>query len=177
MPQEICGGRAPRSRCCGSPRAGSTSPRRHRHLHANTTNRLSRGALLPAVTQVAIADGNLVMATAAVAELEELAADYANPEHAATAMSTRGRLQLALGEPGDARATLQRAVALWQRLAVPYEVATTWTLLGEAYEQAGDEHAATESFATAVGAFDRIGAGSTRSDSPTVRRRRRCRTG
>ena len=41
---------------------------------------------------------------------------------------------------------------------MPYEVATTWTLLGEAHEQAGDADAAREAFATAVDEFDRIGA-------------------
>ncbi len=122
------------------------------------TGSLARSRLLPAVTQVAIADGNLVMATAAVAEMEELGARFATPFVEATVTSARGRLQLALGEPGDAQATLQRALSLWQRLAVPYEVATTWTLLGEAHEQAGDEAAAREAFATAVEEFDRIGA-------------------
>jgi ATP/maltotriose-dependent transcriptional regulator MalT len=122
------------------------------------TNSLARSRLLPAVTQVAIADGNLVMAAAAVAELEELAARFASPFIQATLESARGRLQLALGAPPDAQETLRRALVLWQRLAVPYEVATTWTLLGEASEQAGDAAAASEAFATAVEQFDRIGA-------------------
>ncbi len=122
------------------------------------TGSLARSRLLPAVTQVAIADGNLVMATAAVTEMEELGSRFDTPYVQATLLSARGRLQLALGEPGEAQATLQRALALWQRLAVPYEVATTWTLLGDAHEQAGDVAATREAFATAVDEFDRIGA-------------------
>src|SRR6185312_5228151 len=122
------------------------------------TSSLARSRLLPAVTQVAIADGNLVMATAAVAELEELATRFDTPFIRATLASARGRLQLALGDPRAALATLQGALVLWQRLAVPYEVATTWTLLGDGHEQAGDERASREAFATAVEEFDRIGA-------------------
>jgi len=127
-------------------------------MASTPTNSLARARLLPAVTQVAIADGNLVMASAAVTELEELAGCFPTPFILATLESARGRLRLALGETVDAPATLQRALRLWQRLAVPYEVATTWTLLGEAHEQAGDTAAARQAFATAVEQFDRIGA-------------------
>ena len=127
-------------------------------LATTPTSSLARSRLLPAVTQVAIADGNLVMATAAVAELEELADRFDTPFIRATLESARGRLQLALGDASDARVTLQHALSLWQRLAVPYEVATTWTLLGEAHEQGGDDAGARAAFAAAVEQFDRIGA-------------------
>jgi ATP/maltotriose-dependent transcriptional regulator MalT len=129
-----------------------------RCMATTPTGSLERSRLLPAVTQVAIADGNLVMATAAVTELDGLVDRFDTPLLRATLQAARGRLQLALGEAVDAVATLQGALVLWQRLAVPYEVATTWTLLGEAQEQAGDEAAAREAFATAVAQFDRIGA-------------------
>jgi ATP/maltotriose-dependent transcriptional regulator MalT len=127
-------------------------------MASTPTGSLARVRLMPSVTQVAIADGNLVMASAAVGELDDLAARYATPFIEATRLSARGRLQIALGEAASARETLQHALVLWQRLAVPYEVATTWTLLGEAAQQAGDAAGAQEAFATAVEHFDRIGA-------------------
>ena len=84
-------------------------------MASTPTGSLARSRLLPAVTQVAIADGNLVMATAAVTEMEELGDRFDTPFVQATLASARGRLQLALGEPGDAQATLQTALSLWQR--------------------------------------------------------------
>ena len=101
-------GRAPAAR--GGPRRSRRW--RDRHVHGDDAHRLTRPvAVLPAVTQVAIADGNLVMATAAVAEMEELGARFATPFVEATVASALGRLQLALGEPADAEVTLQRALS------------------------------------------------------------------
>ena len=124
----------------------------------NTTNPLSRAALLPAFAHVAIAAGDLDAARDASVELDQIAADYANPEHAAAALSTRGRLQLAQGDAPAACDTLRHAVDRWRDLNVPYEVATAQTLLGQALREAGDEDAATESFAAAAKLFNQIGA-------------------
>ncbi len=124
----------------------------------NTTNPLSRAALLPAFVHVAIAADDLDGARAASVELDQLVAGYANPEHAAAALSTRGRLQLAEGDAPAACLTLRRAVERWRDLSVPYEVATAHTLLGQALREAGDDDAATESFAAATKLFDQIGA-------------------
>ena len=54
--------------------------------------------------------------------------------------------------------TLRQALAAWEALDVPYEVATTRTLLAQALSEAGDEEAATASFAMAAALFDQIGA-------------------
>ncbi|MBV9661835.1 MAG: response regulator transcription factor [Acidimicrobiales bacterium] len=76
----------------------------------------------------------------------------------ALAVLARGRLQLAEGDPTAAVTTLRTALSKWQELQVPYEVATANTLLGQACRQAGDEQAATRSFARARVLFEQIGA-------------------
>jgi DNA-binding CsgD family transcriptional regulator len=106
---------------------------------------------------VAIAGGQLEEARRALAELEEIADTFATPMLQATVRSTRGRVQLADGDP-TATSTLRDALDLWQALDVPYEVATVRTLLGQALRAEGDEAAATESFAIAARLFDEIGA-------------------
>ncbi len=124
----------------------------------NTTQPLARAALLPALVHVAIAAGDLDAAREASVELDRIVAGFANPEHAAAALSTRGRLQLAEGDPAAAAATLRHAVEGWRDLNVPYEIATAHTLLGEALRETGDEDGAVESFAAAAKLFDHIGA-------------------
>jgi DNA-binding CsgD family transcriptional regulator len=76
----------------------------------------------------------------------------------ATAALTRGRLQLAEHDGPAACATLRDALRQWQELDVPYEVATTRTLLGQALRESGDEIAARAAFAAARALFDQIGA-------------------
>ena len=124
----------------------------------NTTNPLARAGLLPAFAHVAIAAGDLETAQDASHELDRIVAGYANPEHAAAALSTRGRVQLAQGEAAAAAGTLRHAAERWGDLNVPYEVATARTLLGQALREAGDEEGAAESFAIAAKLFDQIGA-------------------
>ena len=102
-------------------------------------NRLSRAKLLPARVQIAIAAGDLDGAAASVSELEQTARDFDAATLTAAAASARGRLLLARGDE-TAAAALREAVALWQALAVPYEVATARTLLGEALRGV-DDHA------------------------------------
>jgi ATP/maltotriose-dependent transcriptional regulator MalT len=125
-------------------------------LH-DTGHRLARAALLPIQVHVAVAAGDLDTARAALAELEATVEEYGGPVLQATLRATRGRLELAEDAP-SAAATLREAVADWEAMAVPYEVATARTLLGEALRRAGDEAAATEAFRAAAEVFDAIGA-------------------
>jgi ATP/maltotriose-dependent transcriptional regulator MalT len=120
--------------------------------------RLGRARLLPAAVQIAVAAGDLAGAGEAVAELESLARAFDTPMLHASAETALGRLQLAKENSTSAAATLQAALRRWQELEVPYEVATAHTLLGQALRQAGDEAAATQSFAHARALFEHIGA-------------------
>jgi ATP/maltotriose-dependent transcriptional regulator MalT len=122
-----------------------------------TTNRLARSTLLPMFVHVAIAANDLDSANDALSELDEIAARFATPILRATALSTRGRLELAQGDAA-ARPTVQQALEIWQALEVPYEVATARTLLGQALRDSGEEAGAAESFAAAAKLFDQIGA-------------------
>jgi len=122
-----------------------------------TVNPLARAALLPQLVQVALAGGEVEEAREALAELEATASTFATSTLQASALATRGRLQLAEGDP-RAVATLHDAVDTWQSLDVPYEVATTRTLFGQALRIGGDEAGASAAFAAAAEQFDQIGA-------------------
>jgi DNA-binding CsgD family transcriptional regulator len=122
------------------------------------TSRLGRAKLLPAHVQIAIAAGALDAARASVEELEAVASAYETELLHATATTARGRLLLAERDGRSACATLRTAVEHWQALGVPYEIATTRTLLGQALRELGDDESATGSFAAAEALFEQIGA-------------------
>jgi class 3 adenylate cyclase/DNA-binding CsgD family transcriptional regulator len=124
---------------------------------SNTKNQLARSALLPSFVHVAIAAGDLPAAAEALTELDAIAAGFQTRTLRATALSSRARLQLAEGNADEACGTLRQALDAWQVLRVPYEVATTHTLLGQALRQRGDNSGAAESFAAASTLFDQIG--------------------
>lgn len=121
-------------------------------------NRLARARLLPAQVEIALAAGDLEMARAAVAELEDLVAVYGSPALEAHATYARGSLLLAEGAPEEARRALVRAMRLWQEVEVPYEVARTRVLLARTCLEEGDEEAAQMELRAARSAFERLGA-------------------
>jgi ATP/maltotriose-dependent transcriptional regulator MalT len=118
---------------------------------------LARASLLPMFVHIAIASGDVDGARDAVTELDEIATAFGTALLGATALSSRGRLELAQRAESAAE-TLQQAIDRWQELDVPYEVATARTLLGQALRQRGDEAAAVDSFTAAAKLFDHIGA-------------------
>jgi ATP/maltotriose-dependent transcriptional regulator MalT len=127
-------------------------------LAEHSPNPLARARLLPAAAQISVAAGDLAGAETCVQELEATAATYDTPMLRAMAGLARGRVQLAAHDVTAAVATLTDALGRWQELEVPFEVATTRTVLGQALREAGDEEAARESFAAARDLFDQIGA-------------------
>jgi ATP/maltotriose-dependent transcriptional regulator MalT len=123
-----------------------------------TANPLARASLLPNFVQVAVAAGELDAAAEALGELEQILSVVDSPGGQAAALAARGRLLLARGDGRAARVALQDALERWRALDVPYEAATTGTLLGEALRRCGDEQAAVAAFTTAAALFDQIGA-------------------
>jgi ATP/maltotriose-dependent transcriptional regulator MalT len=121
-------------------------------------HRAARARLLLAAIQVAVAADDLTTAAECVGELESIAQTYDGTMLAAMALTARGRLELARHEPAAAAAALRSAVALWQQLDVPYEVATAKTALAQALRDSGDEAGADELFVAAREMFDQIGA-------------------
>jgi DNA-binding NarL/FixJ family response regulator len=118
---------------------------------------------MPVAAQVAIAAGDLAVAEASVQDLEETADTFDTPMLRAMAALARGRLALARHDVDAAVTTLRDAVRRWQELEIPYEVATTRTVLAQALRDSGDEAGAQEAFAAARALFDQIGA---RLDTP-----------
>jgi DNA-binding CsgD family transcriptional regulator len=154
---------------CGQPRAGLALLRLAqgriaaataliiRALDDQSWKRLARAKLLSAYVQIAIAADDVDTAAASVEELDSIAATYGTPALDAHAATARGRLQVATGDP-VAVSTLAASVQRWAELGVPYEVATAWMLLGQAYLALGNEESQTRAFTTARDMFDQLGA-------------------
>lgn len=127
-------------------------------ISSQPPNRPARAKLLSVAVQVSLAAEDQDTAHVSLRELDALASTYASPLFHALAETARGRLHLAADEIDDACASLRTALGRWLELDVPYEVATTKTLLGQALRLAGDEAGAAASFAEARTLFTRIGA-------------------
>jgi ATP/maltotriose-dependent transcriptional regulator MalT len=119
---------------------------------------LARAKLLPAAVQVGVAADDLDAARGAADALERIARVYRTSLLEANATTSRGRLLLAEGDHVGATASLRAALQQWRSLAVPYEVATTQVLLGEAARRSGDDDEAVACFTAASATFERLGA-------------------
>jgi DNA-binding CsgD family transcriptional regulator len=121
-------------------------------------NRLARARMLPAHVQISIAAGDLATAKTSADELDAIAVEVDTTLFHAFALLARGRVLLAEQDHSGAAVRLRDALALWKALGVPYEVASTATLLGHALRQGGDDEAARASFTAAGALFEEIGA-------------------
>jgi hypothetical protein len=121
-------------------------------------NRLARVRLLPARVEVALANGDIEGARAAVAELEETAEAYGTAAIGAAAEHARGALELASGNSDEAAARLVSGQRLWLRVEAPYDAARAGELLGEAHLRRGDQDAGLLELRAAGAAFERLGA-------------------
>ena len=121
-------------------------------------DRLSRGLLLPARVEIALAAGHLVAARAAVEELEGVAAVYENQAWEANTLTCRGALLLHEGNADEAAAVLSKAWRMWRQIDLPYESAKTRTLLARALQATGEERSARLEFGAARSIFEQLGA-------------------
>ena len=139
----------------------ATSTARSRSSTARSTRSRGTVSIVPACSppraQIAIAAGDSAGALAAVEELESIASDFASPALVASALSTRGRVQLAARDR-SACSTLRQAAECWEELGVPHELATVRMLQGAACREAGDLDGAAASFEAAGSMFERLGA-------------------
>jgi ATP/maltotriose-dependent transcriptional regulator MalT len=119
-------------------------------------NRPGRVDLLRATVQIAVAADDLGMAERCVEELEAIVATYDSVFARASALLARGRLELARGDAA-ASATLTEAARGWKELDIPFELATTRTVLAQALHDQGELDAAAAMFASARGLFDQLG--------------------
>lgn len=114
---------------------------------------VSRGALLPAAVEIALAAGDLDRARTAADELRGVATELGTPLLRARAARARGAVALASGTPDAALPELRAAFKIGVELGVRHDVATTRLLLSEACRAVGDTETADLEAATAAAAF------------------------
>jgi class 3 adenylate cyclase len=121
-------------------------------------DRATRGRLLPAQIDIALATGDLATAGTAVTELESIAADYQQPLFEAGALTGRGELLLGEDRPSEASPILGRSWRLWQQTDLPYESARARLHYAEAMAAEGDQAAADRDLRAVRAVFERLGA-------------------
>jgi DNA-binding NarL/FixJ family response regulator len=131
---------------------------------------LARAALLPALAEIALHNGDVAAARAAAEELGAIAGRYGRDALRAAASQARGAVALASGDPNGALAALRDAGRLWQALEAPYERARTRALIGAACRALGDEDAARLELDAARAGLEQLGAAGdlARLDAPAA---------
>ena len=126
---------------------------------AETTEPLARAELLAAYVEIALTVGDSDAARAAARELELIAARRDNDVLHAMSEKAHGEVSLAAGDVSDALVALRRAMAVWQSLEAPYEIAKLRVRLAAACSALGDDEAAHLELQAARTAFTTLGAG------------------
>lgn len=129
-----------------------------RRALVETEDPFARCRLLPAAVEILVAVDDLAPARRTCRELEELAGPHNSRLLDAVTAYTRGVLEQADGHPGPALESLRRALRLWQELDVPYEVARTRVLIGDACRDLDDAEAAASEWALAREILTDLGA-------------------
>jgi ATP/maltotriose-dependent transcriptional regulator MalT len=119
---------------------------------------ISRPELLPAYVEIMLAAGETDEARRACDELAAVAGRYSSAMLDAIAAHERGAVELAEGDALSALELLRRALEAWRALDVPYEVARTRVLIGEACRMLDDNDACTLELEAALADFVRLGA-------------------
>jgi class 3 adenylate cyclase len=122
------------------------------------TDRATRGRLLPAQVEIAIASHDLATAREAVEELESIAEQFERPLFQAGAMTARGELLLGEEKAAEASPVLGQSWRLWQATDLPYEAARARLQYAEALTAEGDVATARRDLLAARAAFERLGA-------------------
>lgn len=121
-------------------------------------DRATRPRLLDASVEIALAAGDIAAATAASAELSEIADTSAAPLLRAMAARAEGAVHLAQGDARGALGALRRAWATWQDLDAPYEAARVRVLIGLACRELADNDTAEMELDAARQVFRQLGA-------------------
>jgi class 3 adenylate cyclase len=121
-------------------------------------DRATRGRLLPAQVDIALAAGDLETARGAVEELEAIATDFERPLFRAGAMTARGELLLGQDKASEASPVLGQSWRLWQTTDLPYESARARLSYAQALTAEGDATAAHRDLLAARSTFERLGA-------------------
>jgi class 3 adenylate cyclase len=121
-------------------------------------DRATRGSLLPAQVEIALAAGDVDTARQAVEELESIARDFDRPLFRAGALTAKGELLLGEQKPADASPVLGQSWRLWQTSNLPYEAARARLRYAEALAAEGDTATARRDLLAVRAAFERLGA-------------------
>jgi serine/threonine protein kinase len=129
---------------------------------------LDRARLLPTQIRIALACGDLDGVKPSIEELESIASHYGSTALQAAAAHARESLDLAHGDFENSSKSLRRALELWLKADLPYEAATTRTLLAQSYRGQGDEASADLELRSARSAFEKLGAQASVPDFDTM---------
>jgi DNA-binding CsgD family transcriptional regulator len=129
-----------------------------RRAETETTNQVERARLLPAFVEIMLAAGEVEPARRACVELEGVVGGYESAMLDAMLAHAWGAVHVAAGEPREALGSLRRAAESWHVLDVPYEIARTRVLVGDACRSLGDEDSAVLEHDAARAIFERLGA-------------------
>jgi len=119
---------------------------------------LERLKTLRASVEIMIATGEIEIAKAAAAELEEFAAAMDALLLRASSSQAAGAVLLAQGNAQAALAVLRDAWTAWQKLEAVHESAQVRVLIGRACQALGDEDTARSHYDAAARTFERLGA-------------------
>lgn len=125
---------------------------------ADTLDRLQRVRLLQARADIALATGDLEVASAASEELDTIAFALAGTAIEAVAACVRGSVRLAEGAAESALGDLRSSLRSWLDIDAPFESAEVRMLMARAYQALGDHEAAALEARTARSTFERLGA-------------------
>ena len=123
-----------------------------------TWDRWSRGRLLPAQVEIAIAAGDLERARDAADELATIVVGYPSPALEAGRQAALGRVLLAEGDATGAARELRGSIRNWREVGAPYEVARARAVLARALRAVQDEEDADLELRAALDEFRRLGA-------------------
>jgi DNA-binding CsgD family transcriptional regulator len=102
--------------------------------------------------------GDLERATALTEELAARGAQIRRPPMVAAADRCRALLLAASGDFSEAIASAERAIAVYERLGFPFELARSRLILGEVQRRAKQRKAARETLDRAIEGFEALGA-------------------
>lgn len=117
-----------------------------------------RSAVLPAFVEVMLTAGDVEAARGGAEELVRIADELDAALPRALAEQARGAVLLAERDPRAALEHLRAALAIWEEIEAPYEVARVRVLISLACERLGDRVGASIELDAARWTFERLGA-------------------
>jgi class 3 adenylate cyclase len=128
------------------------------HSGEGPVDQATRGRLLPAAIDIALARGEMETARDGVDELESIAAGYKRPLFEAGALTAKGELLLGEDRPSEASPVLGRSWRMWMENDLPYESARARLRYAEAIAAEGDKATAQRDLRAVRAVFERLGA-------------------